>query len=316
MLTSEHLRIPTGLPRHEDEERIKEDHFRWLVGTGLLDETQARRFIKSSGVIETISLMAPHSNYQHIGSVTNAASWHLLIREVVEAPDGLRLAEHADFVRTLVAAIDGRIPPSTQWHTAAILCTNALTATTSEQCARRHKLHWRKWLLTCIENARPDPGPPQFNDVLNRRHLPVAAVVIACAELLGGYELPQHITDLPELKRYRKLATDLCVLARDLLHLDQEVKTAPAHNTVVAYRTQHQCDWSDAAAHVLGVFHRHRHELRELTNHILSLPAATSLSLTDRINLRTYLRDLQRITYAVAAAHRPYRRHLGPFYTR
>ncbi|MEO3852618.1 terpene synthase family protein [Streptomyces sp. B8F3] len=317
MITREQLNIPAGLPSREDEEQLREDLFRWLVDTGLLDEVQAGRFVRSSRIIETISLMAPHSSYSQIAPVMATAAWHFLVREVFQAPDGLRLAEHAPFVRTLVTAIDYGTPPTTQWHTAAVLCTTNVTATMSEQWSRRHKRHWRKWLLACLENARPDAGPaPGFDDVLKRRHLPLATVVIHCAEVLGGYELPQHITELPDLERYRRLVTDLCVLTHDLLHLDQELNTAPAHNAVVAYRTQRECDWSDAAAHTLGVFHQRRRELHKLTRRIQDPPAVARLSLTDRINLRTYLRDLQRTAYAIAAAHHPYRRHLGPFYTR
>lgn len=317
MITRQQLGIPEDLARHPDEYRIADEHVGWLVGTGLLTGPRARRFIHSTGIAETISQMAPHGLYPEVLWVTNAASWHLLIREVFEAPDGLRLAEHTEFVRTLVAAIDARTPPSTQWHTAAILCTNALTAPMSHQGTRRYKSHWRRYLLACLENARPASHcATDFTEVLQRRRTLIGLAVLDSAEFLGRYELPEHIAVLPELARYRAVNMELCLLARDLLHLDWERKIAAAHNTVVAYRDQHYCDWADAETSVLDTYYHRRHELQELVALVLDHPAVTNQSLTDQINLRTYLRDLQRAAHAITASHLPSRRHQDPLHTR
>ncbi|WP_159072332.1 terpene synthase family protein [Streptomyces sp. CMB-StM0423] len=258
--------------------------------------------------------MAPRGLYPEIVYVTNTAAWHLLVRELFEAPDGLRLTEHTEFVRTLVASIDARTPPTTQWHTAAILCTTALTASKSPEWARRHKHHWRTFLVNCLEDARPEPPRADFADCLRRRRIPVGTAVIDSAEALGRYELPQHIAGLPELERFRLVTTDMCVLARDLLRLDRELTNA--HNAVVAYRTQHCLDWSDAQTQVLAIYHRRRRELHELTARIPYLPAVAGQPLTDQVTLRTYLHDLWQVTHGFAAAHLINHRHWTPFHTR
>jgi hypothetical protein len=167
-------------------------------------------------------------------------------------------------VTGFLGVLEGARPPTTDPFDLALadLATRLQRHTTGSQRARFTSAVRGYFLAQCWEatNRADHTPPPPAEYIHMRRHSGAVPTCTALIDVAGGFELPAHHYDHPQITALTDMAVNIACWANDILSHPKEARRSPVvHSLPAVLAHHHHLDTEQAITQVAHLHDQHVH---------------------------------------------------------
>lgn len=163
--------------------------------------------------------------------------------------------------------------------------------------------HWRTFMRAYKEEAieREGGGVPGLKRYMRLRRTTVGRSVYAdLIEAAGGFEIPAHAVESPQLQEMIDIWSDVVGYVNDAYSLEREQAQGEVHNVILVLRAEHQCSLEEAVKLTCQIVDTRLFRFKELDDGFCETGSRLNLDALQWENVERYidgLRSLMRGNY-------------------